>query len=67
MYCGVLCLLRYVLYVVFVSLSYRPPMIFCSLQSLFRVGFLEISLETVYLTSGKDGKRLEKVENDGER
>jgi len=36
-------------------------MFFCFSQSLFRVVFLKISLKTVYLASGIDGKRFEKV------
>ena len=48
------------------SLSNRPPYIFFSFsQSFFFVCFLKISLKTVYLTSGIDGKRLQKVEKSG--
>jgi hypothetical protein len=49
------------------SLSHRPPLKFFSSQSLFFVGFLTESLKTVYLTSGKDGKRLQKVGKGGKR
>gem|GEM_PF-4348352 len=46
----------------YVSLSLDPPYNFFSFsQNLFFVGFLKISLETVYPTSGIDGKRLQKV------
>ena len=66
-YCGVLCLLRYVSYVVFGALFIDPLYNFFSSQSLFLIGFLEISLKMVYLTSGIDGKRLQKVEKGGKR
>jgi len=45
----------------YVSLFIDPPIIFCSVQSLFFVCFLKLSLRMVYLTSGIDGKRLQKV------
>ena len=62
MYCVVLWLLRYVSYVVFESLSLVPLYNFFSFsQNLILVGFLKVSLEIVYLVSGIDGKRLEKV------
>jgi len=49
-------------------LSLDPPYNFFSFsQSLFFVGFLEISLETVYPTIGIDGKRCRKIQKDIER
>ena len=60
--------LRFLLCYLCVCLSLDPPYNFFSfLQSLFFVCFLELSLKTVYPTSGKDGKRLQKVGKGGKR
>ncbi len=47
---------------------FRPPYnFFSSSQSLFRVGFLKLSLKTVYPTIGLDGNRWGKIQKDGKR
>ena len=51
----------FVMLFAYVSLLLDPPIIFCSLQSLFFVCFLKLSLEMVYHTYGIDRKRLQKV------
>jgi len=57
------CLFRY-----FARLSLDPPYNFFSFsQSLLFVGFLKISLKTVYPTIGIDGKRYKKIGKDRNR
>ena len=52
----------------FVCLSLDPPYNFLVFsQSLFFVGFLKLSLKTVYPTIGIDGKRYEKIQKDRKR
>ena len=62
------CLLLFaMLFFVYLSLYRLPYNFFSFSQSLFFIGFLEISFKMVYPTIGIDGKRCRKIQKDRKR